>query len=202
MDRREAIKKTVLLTGYALTASTVHAVLSGCEQERRMNWTPGYFDAGQAGLVTHMAETILPRTKTPGAIDVGVPAFIELMVQDTFDTEEQRQFSEGLAEVEARAQAVYGKPFVQCKAGQQARLLEKLDAEASADGIAHRETRKGKMEPEDDPYFNFFLSFKSLTLLGYFTSEFVGTKVLSYDPVPGVYQGCIPAREVGNAWTL
>ncbi len=201
MDRREAIKKTIFLTGYALTASTVQAVLSGCEPERRMNWTPKYFDAGQAELITHMAETILPRTKTPGALDVGVPAFIELMVQGTFDAEEQQKFAAGLADVDARAQTAYGVSFAQCKAKQQAKLIGQIDAEASADGIAHKEATKGK-RLEDDPYFNFFLTFKSLTLLGYFTSAFVGTKVLSYDPVPGAYKGCIPLEEVGNAWSL
>lgn len=201
MNRREAIKKTVLLTGYALTASTVQAVLSGCEPERRMNWSPKYFSAEQAELITHMAETILPRTKTPGAMDVGVPAFIELMVQDTFNAEDQEKFIAGLADVNDRAQAAYGMPFAQCKAGRQIKLLEKLDAEASAEGIAHREATKGK--PETEPYFNFFLAFKSLSLLGYYTSSFVGTKILNYDPIPGAYLGCIPLKETGGkAWAL
>lgn len=196
MDRREAIKKTFLLTGYALTASSIHAVLSGCEPERRMNWSPTYFSAEQADLVTHLAETILPRTKTPGAIDTGVPAFIEIMVKDSLLPEDQQLFAEGLADVDARAQAAHGKLFAQCKAAQQTKLVQKLDEEAAAEGLAYKERNKDLVEKE--PFFQFFLNFKSLALLGYFTSEFVGTKVLNYDPVPGVYQGCVPLKEVGN----
>lgn len=196
MDRREAIKKTFLLTGYALTASSINAVLSGCEPERRMNWSPTYFSAEQADLVTHLAETILPRSKTPGAIDTGVPAFIELMVKDMFLPEDQAFFAEGLADVDARAQAAHGKPFAQCKAAQQTKLVQVLDEEAAAEGLAYKERSKGRVEKE--PFFQFFLSFKSLTLLGYFTSELVGTNILNYDPVPGVYQGCVPLKEVGN----
>lgn len=202
MDRREAIKKTMLLTGYALTASTVQAVLTGCETEREVNWTPKYFSAEQAALITNMAETILPRTKTPGAIDVGVPAFMERMVKDTYLPEDQEQFAAGLADVEARAQKAYGKPFATCKVKQQAKILEALDQEASVAGLAHKEAVLNNPKLGEEPYFNFFLNFKSLALLGYFTSSFVGTKVLSYDPIPGAYLGCIPAKEVGNAWSL
>jgi len=39
-------------------------------------------------------------------------------------------------------------------------------------------------------------------LFGYYTSEKVGEEILSYDPVPGVFQGCIPLSDVGNAWSL
>lgn len=202
MDRREAIKKTMLLTGYALTASTVQAVLTGCETEREVNWTPKYFSAEQAALITNMAETILPRTKTPGAIDVGVPAFIERMVKDTYEPEDQEKFAAGLADVEARAQKAHGKPFAACKVSQQAKILEALDQEASIAGLAHKEAVRNDPKLGEEPYFQFFLNFKSLALLGYFTSSFVGTKVLSYDPIPGAYLGCIPAKEVGNAWSL
>jgi len=202
MNRREAIKKTALLTGYALTASTVQAVLSGCEPERRMNWSPKYFSAEQAELITHMAETLLPRTNTPGAMDTGVPAFIELMVQDIYTTEDQEKFLAGLAGVDARAGVAHGKPFAQCKAAQQTKLLAAMDAEAAAEGQARKEALKAGLK-EEEPYFNFFLQFKSLALLGYFTCEFVGTKVLNYDPVPGAYNGCIPLKETGGrAWSL
>lgn len=202
MDRREAIKRTMLLTGYALTASTLQAVLTSCEPEREVKWTPKYFSAEQAALLTHMTETLLPRTKTPGAIDVGVPAFMERMVKDTYEPEDQELFAAGLADVEARAQKAHSKPFAACKVKQQANILEVLDQEASVAGLAHKEAVLNNPKLGEEPYFQFFLNFKSLALLGYFTSSFVGTKVLNYDPIPGAYIGCIPAKEVGNAWSL
>jgi hypothetical protein len=36
---------------------------------------------------------------------------------------------------------------------------------------------------------------KELTLLGFFTSEIGGTKVLSYAEVPGRYDACIPYKK-------
>lgn len=202
MTRREALKQTMLFTGYALTASTVQAILTGCEPERVVNWTPSFFDAAKAELVTNMAETILPATKTPGAIELGVPAYIELMVQDTFSPEDQEKFLAGLASIEERAQKTFSKPFAQCRVKQQNQLLEEVDAEASAEGIARREAVQANPELGKEPYFNFFLTFKSLTLVGYYTSSYAGQNILSYDPIPGAYKGCIPVEEVGNSWSL
>ena len=49
----------------------------------------------------------------------------------------------------------------------------------------------------------FFRLIRSATILGYFTSEEVGRKVLHYDPVPGRYEGCIPIDQVGRRnWTV
>jgi gluconate 2-dehydrogenase gamma chain len=202
MTRREALKQTMLFTGYALTASTVQAILSGCETERVVNWTPTFFNATQAELVTNMAETILPATRTPGAIELGVPAYIELMVKDTFQPEDQEKFLAGLTLIDERAQKNHSKSFAQCKAKVQAQLLEEVDAEASAEGIARREAADANPELWNEPYFNFFLTFKSLTLVGYYTSSYAGQNILSYDPIPGAYNGCIPLEEVGNSWSL
>jgi hypothetical protein len=44
--------------------------------------------------------------------------------------------------------------------------------------------------------------YKQLIMLGYYASEQIGENVLSYLPVPGKYQACIPAEEVGNVWAL
>ena len=52
------------------------------------------------------------------------------------------------------------------------------------------------------PPLTFYRQFKSLALVGYFASEQVGGHVLSYDPIPGRFDGCIPVSNVGNAWSL
>ncbi|MCK5677686.1 MAG: hypothetical protein KAH72_04355, partial [Flavobacteriaceae bacterium] len=50
--------------------------------------------------------------------------------------------------------------------------------------------------------YKFLFSVRYYTLYGYYTSEKVGEEVLSYDPVPGVFKGCIPLKEIGNSWSL
>ena len=48
------------------------------------------------------------------------------------------------------------------------------------------------------------IGLRSITIWGFKTSEEIGEKVLAYDPVPGVYNGCISLKEAtgGKAWSL
>ena len=44
---------------------------------------------------------------------------------------------------------------------------------------------------------------RSMTILGYFSSEQVAKKVLNYDPVPGRHDACIPLEQVhGRDWFI
>ena len=57
-------------------------------------------------------------------------------------------------------------------------------------------------EKENFTTYKFLIAVRNLSLLGYFTSEIIGTEVLNFDPIPGEYLPCIPESEVGNAWTI
>ena len=58
-------------------------------------------DDSQQKLVTELAELIIPRTETPGAIDAGVPAFIDHIVSDYYTPVERAIFVEGLKSIAA-----------------------------------------------------------------------------------------------------
>jgi hypothetical protein len=49
--------------------------------------------------------------------------------------------------------------------------------------------------------FPFYRMMKELALLGYFQSERISKEVLSYDPTPGPYIGCMPYSDVGKNWS-
>jgi hypothetical protein len=76
IDRKEAIKRTALLMGGLVFAPNALGVLNGCKARPGVDWNPQYFSNAQARLVTVLADVIIPRGDTPGASDVGVPAFI------------------------------------------------------------------------------------------------------------------------------
>jgi len=52
--------------------------------------------------------------------------------------------------------------------------------------------------------YKFLLAVKNYTLLGYFTSEKVGEKVLNYDPISRNHIGCMPIKDVvkRRVWLL
>ena len=189
LTRREAIQRAVALLGVAIAPSILAGVARAQAAATSAAGTgaagrPVHLTPAQFAIVAAAAERILPRTDTPGAIDVGVPAFVDLMVGEFMTAEEKRLFIDGLAEVDAASQAAHRRAFVQVEPAQQDMLLRRI-AEVSQ---AKERT--------------FFHQLRELTLLGYFTSEQVGKHVTNYDPIPGVYRGCVPIAEVGNrAWT-
>jgi len=195
MDRREAIKRTVLLTGAALSASTITAVLNGCQAEASTvtAWALKFFDAQQAAALSEIAETILPATETPGAKDVGVPAFIDQLAATCLPEEEQAALRESIEQIEAQAQSKHNKTFASLQPEERLTLLNTIDAEARS-----VETVTDDM---GETAWSGFLKLKQLVLLGYFTSEKIGTEVTAFLPIPGQYKPCIPYEEGQPAWT-
>ncbi|MCB0518075.1 MAG: gluconate 2-dehydrogenase subunit 3 family protein [Lewinellaceae bacterium] len=187
MNRREAIKRTSILLGGTLSASAMMGVLNGCKAEPSITWAPEYFTTDEGGLVEAIVGRIIPLTDTPGAIEAGVPQFIDTMMAGFYQEKEKNTFREGLKKVEEDAKAAHGKPFAKLSEEEQDALLTKLDQAAFADGV-------------DRGTPDFFRMAKELTVLGFCTSEAGATEFLKYEPVPGDYKGCIPYSEVGAAW--
>jgi hypothetical protein len=179
MNRREAIRRAALLAG--LTVSSEWLALA---EQTGTRASKSYFTRDQRALAGAIAERIIPRTDTPGAADVGVPAFIDRLYGEFMTEPERRLLIGGLAEVEKTAKSTEGAAFARLAADRQDAVL-----------LAIAGAEEGREQ-------SFFRLIRSATVLGYFTSEEVGRKVLNYDPVPGRYDGCIPIEEVGRRnWT-
>ncbi|MEO6245702.1 MAG: gluconate 2-dehydrogenase subunit 3 family protein [Opitutaceae bacterium] len=184
ITRREAIQRAALLLGVAISPSILAGALRAQPAAAGVVGKPLNLTAKEFSIVTAAAERILPRTDTPGATDVGVPAFIDLMVGGYMTADEQKMFKAGLAETEAASMKAHRAGFTALAPAQQDAVLK---------AIATASQKKGK---------SFFHQLRELTILGYFTSEPVGKNVLHYDPVPGKFQSDVPLAEVGNrSWT-
>jgi gluconate 2-dehydrogenase gamma chain len=188
MDRREALKRTALIMGTALSAPTIMAVLKGCTAKPGIDWKPVFFTEDQAVLVSQLAEVIIPKTDTPGAKETGVPSFIEQVVKDCYTPEDQKKFTDGLLAFDEEAKKQTGDSFVDLDATAQNEFANKLYKQGF-------ETERGGGEKP------FIMKMKELTLTGFFTSEPGATQVLQYEAVPGSYKGCIPLSEAGNGKT-
>ncbi len=185
MNRREAIKKTTAILGGVVFAPTIFGILKGCTPSDEV-WKPVLFNPNQVDLTTHLADIIMPETDTPGAVEAGVPGFIEKMVNEVYTSEEREMFLEGLDEFDETCRRETGQTFFQLSKEEQHEFALAQNGKA--------------IETEFTEGPQFFLIFKELTLVGFFTSEMGATEVLRYEPVPGVYQGCIPFEEVGRTW--
>lgn len=184
MNRRELLKMIAAATGTALVGGNA-ILLAGCERATAPREQS--FDAMDIALLDEVAETIIPRTDTPGAKDAQVGQFMTVMVNDCYTPEEQAIFHEGLPRIEAASRQSYSTGFMQLSPEDRQTLVAKLDKEAKAYSSKH-----------SDPHY--FTLIKQLTLLGFFTSKVGATEVLRYDAIPGGYDGCMDYEEGDRAW--
>ncbi|MCB0639428.1 MAG: gluconate 2-dehydrogenase subunit 3 family protein [Lewinella sp.] len=205
MDRRDVLKYTALLTGYAVTAPLASALLSGCQAEPDTGgYAPKFFTNEEYATIAEMAETMLPPTKTPGAKELGVPQFIDLMMTDYSKPEDQERWRAGLQGYMQAAEENKGKAFTRLGADDKLAYLNEVDAAAKTEAEALDGTPP-ELDDEGMPIdrYPFFLRFKSAAVGAYFSSEKIGTEVLAYDPVPGQYSGCMPLEDNGGvSWSL
>src|SRR5690349_5124063 len=111
MDRREALKRTAWIMGGAVSAPAIMGILKGCKAKPSIDWKPELLQGDEALIVTQVADIIIPKTDTPGAKDVGVPRFIDIMLKDCYTKEDQDHFLSGLKAFDAGAQTEYGDSF-------------------------------------------------------------------------------------------
>ena len=201
MNRREFLQcATLLMTG--VSASQLGFSLTR-EQQVYLATAPdynstdvNYLTEAQRKIIAAMAEVVLPRTDTPGAIDAGVPRYIELMAADWFNEEERAIFDAGLADMETRIPAEFGKPFDQLSAKQQLAIMEQLE-EAAADSPWYEFANVQRQFISDAP---FICQIKELTIWGFFTSEKGATQVLRYDAMPMKFDGELPLSPDDSSW--
>jgi hypothetical protein len=184
MNRRELLTMIAAATGTAFIGGT--ALLAGCTRPADVDEALR-FDAADIALLDEVAETIIPRTDTPGAKDAEVGQFMTVMVNDCYSAEEQAIFHRGMAQLRATSLESYQRSFMDLEPEQRHSLISRLDCEA-------RLHNAGQTEP------HYFTLMKQLTLFGFFTSKAGATQVLRFIAIPGRYEDCIPYNKGDRAW--
>jgi hypothetical protein len=174
MQRRDILK--------ALGAATALAVLP--ERDALAAWSrlaSGLASASlgndQLALIGAVADTILPRTDTPSATDVKVPAFIDVVVSENYADAQRTSFVSGLTALELALREPDGTLF----------LAMDNDHRAVAVGAIERAERNTDAART-------YWRLKGLVLHGYFTSEPVMKSVLHYEMMPGRFDGAARVR--------
>lgn len=190
MDRREALKRLALLTGGALSFSTVAGFMGGCKARTNTDYSPQTLSPVQDKLVAELSEQIIPATDTPGAKAAKVNQYIDHMLTNWNTEEEKEYFLERLGYVDEISNNRYDQDFLDLDEEEKIAVMENLEQEA---------LENPNPEPNSDlkPFFSMM---KEYTVVGYYTSEIGATQELNYTPVPGRYNGCMAYDEAGRAW--
>lgn len=196
MDRREALRLLSTGTALQLAPRNLLAVLREARRLLETDAAPRTLNAHQDATVKAMAELILPRTETPGAADVGVSEFIDLMLTEWYDEPDRTRFLNGLAEVDLRTNALFGKNFVDASPDQQAEMLIWLGQTMTAEAEPLPRQRRGSSRGLSR---NFYSMFRHLTLTAYYTSEAGATAELHFQVIPDSHEGCaeVPSEKGG-----
>jgi gluconate 2-dehydrogenase gamma chain len=195
MERREVLR--LLATGLALQLAprSLLAALREAHAELRTQTGLRTLDSHQNATVTAISEMIIPRSETPGATDVGVNQFIDLILTEWYSEEERDHFLNGLADVDLRTQSLFEKKFIDCSPRQRAEILaqlgEQMIEEAETVGDHARAYRGSLPKPEN----NFYYIMRSLTLTGYYTSQEGAIRELGFQVVPEHYDSCADQQE-------
>ena len=175
MERRDLLRGLASAAALSLLPSE-RALAAWSRVVAGASPTNGLNDA-QMALVRAVADTIIPRTDTPSATDVGVHQFVNVIVSEHAKDEDRVKFLAGLDAIDARAMSESHAPFSGLDAAARGKLIESL------------ETGPRDVEPAQS-----WWRLKGLVVHGYFTSEPVMKNVLKVEVMPGRFEGAAPVQ--------
>lgn len=145
------------------------------------------FTAKHRVFLSKLSDIIIPQTDSPGALNAGVPAKVELVMTDRFRAPERKKWLDGLTRIHKALDLSVGGNFLKSSAANQINAVSKLDAAAYSEG---------GNAPEG------YRRIKDAIATAYYLSEPGATKELRYEPVPGDWKACIPFSEIGRTWAI
>lgn len=159
-------------------------------------------DADQENLVTNLAETILPKTTTPGAKDLGINLFVFKMLDDCANKEQQDTFMTGLKDFDAAVNKQYEHSFNDCTTQERTAFITDLEKQSKAGAHMGKKgvTKKHDDKIDETPKLQtFYWMVKGQTIFGYTTSKYFMTKQIVYELVPGRYNAMFPVKKTATA---
>jgi hypothetical protein len=184
MHRRTVIKNLALIIGGA-------ALLPACDRkEGKASVSLKNLDisADQEKLVGDIAETIIPKTTTPGARDLNLHLFVFKMLDDCYKKEDQQAFMTGMGQFTDIVKNKYGKAFSDLSQKQHEEILLNIEQDKNERSTANPKELK-----------SFYGIIKGQTVNGYVNSKYFMTKQVVYELVPGRYNARFPYKQKQSA---
>jgi len=173
MERRDLLRAFGAATALALLPHD--AVAAWARVATGLRPTDGLTEE-QLALIRAIGDVIIPRTDTPSASDVGVPAFVDVVVSENYGDAERSTFLAGLDAIDAQAKTAGGAAFVDLAPAARTSAIETIERASDR-----------RSEPNRT-----YWRLKGLIVHGYFTSESVMKNVLKVEVMPGKFDGAAP----------
>jgi len=177
LDRRNFVRSAILALGAAgATFPGWNAVEAAARGKVR------FFAPAQFAVLDAVAETIMPRTDTPGARDALVPVRFDALMQHWASAKTKADVARVLDEIEVAARQKDPAGIAKLSPAQQLEVVAAYD--------------RAKMA---DPAYK---KFKGLILSLYYISEPGATQELRYEHVPGAWEPSIAVTADTRCYAL
>ena len=123
----------------------------------------------QDSLLNNWMGVIIPESSIPGAVSLGVPAFVKTMLRDCYEPKTSENLVKALAALPT---------------------IDKV-SESEKEQVFFQ-IEKGKMGVDAQKAI---ATLKGLTIRGYMTTEYVMVNHLNYVMAPGFFNGCEPLKK-------
>jgi gluconate 2-dehydrogenase gamma chain len=158
-----------------------------------------FYTREELALVALLSDAIIPRTDSPGALDAGVPAYLDKMMSVWASPDTKAVHRRSVAGVRTRLTELGGGDIAALPAPAQTQAVAALDKEAypATQGIVSPLFGAGPapVTPGDQ-----YRLLKRLIAQVYYLSEPGATEELHYELVPGRWLPDAPLAEIGRTW--
>ncbi len=188
MKRRDVLKYVAFATGTAISSPLLSSFLSDKSSDffiNDKNYKSAFFDEQEFMLLLHISNTILPKTDSPSASEVGVPETIDSIISNVYSKNNQKALKGRFSALD-----VYLKRqnFLESNKTKKAEILTDLDKTTNQKDRAVRRA---------------YIEIKQMVISYYLSSEEIAENYLNYLPVPGYYDPCVTVESVnGKAWSI
>ena len=166
MKRRDLLKTGVYGLAGVTLSSTLISTFQSCNSVNEYN--PVYFSNTEFSLISNMVDFFIPKTETPGAIDMKVPQFIDIIISETFNIDSKNNLSNKL------------------------KLLVEDFKSKNVDLLDYNSIKSKFMSDfNNKTHHEIYNQIRDLTVWGFKTSKEIALNVLNYNPIPGYQLGCI-----------
>ena len=146
-------------------------------------------------------ELIIPKTEIPGAIDLKLPKFLDGYMTLVMSNNEKNKILNGLKYfIEILKDKSNGKEISEIK-------FEDIDIQLKKYFFADQKEIKifnKDLNSKESIAYNFLVELRSFTIDAFKTNEFIGEKILAYDPNPNGRKVCVDLIKTtkGKGWSL
>ena len=128
MNRRLLLKEVGVVALYSSFPSILSEFISSCNTKEKKLRANFFFD-DEFQLTEQLTDAMFPKTTTPGALEIQLPYFIDLIVKNRMSTNDQQLIKKGLQQLNEQQDGKFTSPSKE----EELNTIKMIDAAAYKD---------------------------------------------------------------------